>query len=98
MRLFVRLVLPVIPLLLGAGPARGDIFVYRTEAGETIEVEARLAGSGQGALALEAADGQFRIIAEGAVQKREPKDGPDPLDAAAIEASLEKQFGASTLR
>jgi hypothetical protein len=98
-RLFVRLGLPVIfPLLLGVGPARGDVFVYRTEAGETVEVEARLAGSGQGALALETADGQFKIIAEGAVQKREPKDGPAPLDSASIESSLEKQFGEDLFR
>lgn len=84
--------------IAGILPARGDLFTYRDQAGEKVELEARLAGSGQGAMILELPDGQYRLIPEGAVEKREPKDGPKPLDADGVVAQLEKQFGAELFR
>ena len=78
--------------------AHADKFTYRAEDGSTVEVEARLAGSGQGVHALELADGQYRVIPEAAVMQRVPGDGPLPLDAEALRAQLEKQFGAELFR
>lgn len=85
-------------MALMAQPVKADKFTYRGQDGASVEVEARLVGSGQGFHALELADGQYRVIPEGAVEKREPGDGPTPLDAAGMIAKLEKQFGEELFR
>ena len=78
-------------------PAQADLFVYK-EKDQTVEVEARLVGSGRGAIVLELADGQYRIIPEGSVQNREIKDGPEPLDEKEIAAQLQARFGENLFR
>lgn len=71
---------------------QADHFTIRTPAG-TERLEARLAGSGQGQHVLELADGQFRIVPQGAVVKRETADGPEPLTAEQVLKQLEERFG-----
>lgn len=79
-------------------PARGDTFTYRDQNGETVEVEARLAGSGEGWHALELADGQIRRVPQAAVLKREIGPGPTPVDADGMIELLTEKFGAETFR
>ncbi|MGQ0637689.1 MAG: DUF1570 domain-containing protein [Planctomycetaceae bacterium] len=78
--------------------AQADHWRYRDELGRSVEVEARLAGSGQGLFALELADGEYRLVADGAVESRQPADGPAPLSADAVAAKLLAQFGAERFR
>jgi hypothetical protein len=97
MRTRVVLLAGLAAAAIGQG-SRADLFVYREKSGETVEVEARLVGTGRGAMVLELADGQYRIIPEGAVEKREVKDGPEPLDEKEIAEKLQKRFGENLFR
>jgi hypothetical protein len=73
---------------------RADTFVYLDEDGTQQEVEARLAGSGQGWHALELADGTLRVVPTAAVRSRTPGDGPGPIAASEMSERLVQQFGA----
>lgn len=75
-------------------PLPADHFRLRTPQGGEEQVEARLAGTGQGAMALELEDGQFRLIPEGAVIDRKIAEGPAPLTGDAVGAKLTERFGA----
>ena len=90
--------LPAIAITLAPRRSNADLFVYKDESGKSMEVEARLVGSGRGAMVLEMAAGQYRIIPEGAVEKREIKDGPEPLDEKEVAAQLQKRFGEDLFR
>ena len=86
MRSFVA-ILCTLPSLLAppfANSLRADVFLYRDAKGETIEVEARLVAAARGFTILETADGQYRIIADESILRREVREGPEPLDAAAM--------------
>ena len=87
-------------VLLGltAGPARADKFVYRDKDDKRLEVEARVIASGQGVGVLELADGQYRVVPSGAVEKRERAEGPEPMTPDQIAAALAKEFGAERFR
>lgn len=87
-------------VLVGVAPLPGaaDEFTYRDAKGESITVSARLAGSEQGSLALEKADGAIDVIPQAAVTKRVPGDGPDPLTPDQMEARLKERFGDETFR
>lgn len=102
MNLRMKPIAIVIGLSMGAAlfcPRAGaDVFEYVNEEGKTVEVEARLAGSGQGAHALELADGHIEIIPQAAVKKRTAQAGPEPLDAEAVVKQLSERFGAETFR
>jgi hypothetical protein len=96
-------VLRKLPLVLAAAvavtsAARADVFTYQDEDGQTVTAEARLAGAGDGAMALELPDGQIRLVPQGAIEKREVKTGPEPLDHAAVAKQLEEQFGEPLIR
>ncbi len=78
--------------------SRADRFTYLDEESQTMEVEARLLGSGQGAHALELADGQLLLIPQAALLKRELADGPEPIDTKAMAASLTEKFGPDLVR
>lgn len=77
---------------------RADTFTYEDEDGETVEVEARLAGSGQGLHALELADGEIRLVPQAAVSKRVAAEGPEPIGVDAMAEKLTEQFGAEKFR
>lgn len=100
MRYLFVVLLTLVAMLAPAAPGRlqADLFVYRDESGQSIEIEARLVATGRGAMILEAADGQYRLIPEGAVEKRELKEGPEPIDANAAIARLQEKFGDDRFR
>jgi len=74
-------------------PANADQFTILNEGGETIEVDARLTGSGQGLHALELADGQLLLVPQRAVKKHEHTPDPEPLTGAAVAERLMEKFG-----
>eukprot|EP00913_Durusdinium_trenchii_P023395 g21973.t1 len=81
-----------------AGAARADEITYRDMDGKTVTVSARIAGSGQGQMALELADGSMRLIPEGAMTKRVPADPPKPITHEQMAEKLKKQFGEKLVR
>ena len=83
----------LIGLFAGSVPLQADEFRVRLPEGGEETIEARLVGSGQGALVLELADGQYRLVPEGAVADRKIADGPEPLSGDAIAARLAGRFG-----
>ena len=89
-----RLALLVVFVLLSAASARADWFTYVDADGQSVTAEARMAGSGEGMHALELADGQFRLVPQRAVMKREIAPGPKPIDGDAMMALLKAKFGA----
>lgn len=97
MRRLLALLFATVWTFTAAG-ARADTFVYTDEDGKQQTVEARLFGSGQGAHALLKADGRLDLIAEAAVEKREPKDGPAPLTPTQMVDVLTQRFEADLLR
>ncbi len=78
--------------------ARGDHFTYVDKQGETVNVEARLAGSGQGMHALELDDGSIRLVPQRAVTKREVAEGPEPIDTKEMIKRLTNKFGQEKFR
>ena len=78
--------------------SHADIFRYRNAIGDLVEVEARLAGSGQGAHALELPDGQLRIIPQAAVEQRVIQAGPTPVGVDEMVERLEREFGRAEIR
>ena len=85
-------------LLSVAGIVRADRIKYVDKESDTVEIEARIIASEKGAHVLELADGEYRIIPQGAVQEREANDGPEPLDANAMATKLRERFGAEKFR
>ncbi len=83
---------------LQPSPVSGDLFVYKDQTGVAIEVEGRLVAAARGFTILETSDGQYRIIPDEAIVKREVKDGPEALSDDAMVAQLQKQFGADLFR
>ena len=83
----------LIGVAITANSAVADKFTLTGRRGETIEVEARLAGSGQGTTALELASGRYLLVPEAAIEDRVKGDDPTPLTAKQMEAELREEFG-----
>jgi hypothetical protein len=83
----------VLITLIACECAAADIFHYRDREGKAVTVEARLVASGQGQHVLELSDGQYRIVPQAVVTKREQSDPPTPLTADEVLEQLKKQFG-----
>jgi hypothetical protein len=77
---------------------RADTFTYLDQDATPRTVEARLAGSGQGAHALEKADGELLIVPQSVVRDRKPGDDPEPITTDGMIALLEDRFGKDVLR
>ncbi|MDA0283099.1 MAG: hypothetical protein O3B86_07065, partial [Planctomycetota bacterium] len=73
-------------------------FEYINEQGTLQVVDARLYGEGQGAIALELADGSLSIIPQEALKTRTPGDDPVPMTPQQMLARLESEFGAELFR
>lgn len=75
-----------------------DKFVYRNEANQQVEVDAKLYATGQGMLALEKSDGSMDLVPEGAVMKRTPGNDPEPITPVTMLGRLESEFGKEKFR
>ena len=87
-RNLVSLLAIAVAITCVAHVASADTFTYVDRSGKQIEIEAKLAGSGQKFHAMELSDGQLLLVPQAAVMKRVPGDDPTPLDAAAVEKKL----------
>jgi hypothetical protein len=83
---------------LATAKTQADMFTYVNEQGETTEVEARLAGSGDGLHALELDDGQVLLIPQEAVRKRVPGPGPKPISIETMIERLTEKFEKDRFR
>ncbi len=90
--------LMLVMLIVSARNVTADEFRYVDEDGKVVDVEARLYGAGQGAIALELGDGSLRIIPQEAVQKRVPGPDPKPMAPAAMLQRLKDEFGEENFR
>lgn len=78
--------------------AIGDTFTVREDDGNTVTIEARLAGEGQGAVALERTDGRIEVVPQDRILKRQPGPDPEPLSHEAVLERLSERFGKETFR
>lgn len=92
----IRMLL-ALTLVCSTGTASADVFNYRDAKGKRITVEARLVASGQGQHVLELSDGQYRIVPQAFVSKREPKDAPESMTPDAVLEQLSRKFGGKDL-
>src|SRR5690606_32288109 len=72
--------------------AQADKFTFTDLDGETKTVEARLAGTGQGAVALELDDGSWKLVSDGVLQTRQPGEDPPPISTQEMADRLADQF------
>jgi hypothetical protein len=90
-----RVPFAVVVLLAGAiVPVQGDTFVIRLDDGRDVRVEARHAGSGQNAHALELANGRLQLIPAERLRLREPGPDPTPMTCEELLADLTDEFGS----
>ena len=75
-----------------------DLFTVREDDGNKVTVEARFAGEGQGAVALERTDGRIEIVPSGQILHREPAPDPMPLTPDALLVRLTERFGREKFR
>jgi len=83
---------------LVAKPTVADTFEYVDEGGEDQKVEARFYGEGQGAIALELANGSLLLIPQGRLKKRIPGDDPTPMTPQDMLTRLEGEFSKGLFR
>lgn len=77
---------------------RADVFVVREDDGNQVTIEARLAGEGQGFLALERKDGRIEVVPKNQILKRQPGPDPDPISKEAMLERLTERFGRDKFR
>ena len=91
-------VLLVLCVMSHGSSVSGDTFTVREDDGNQVTVQARLAGEGQGAIALERADGRIEIVPQQQILKRDPGPDPEPLTCAEMIERLTEKFGAEKFR
>lgn len=96
-RVLQTLVVAVL-LLSASHPADADLFTVQEDDGNKVTVEARLAGEGQGVVALERTDGRIEVVPQGQILKRQPAPDPEPLTCAAVAERLTERFGRDKFR
>jgi hypothetical protein len=85
-------------LCLASAPVRADTFEYVDEKGTRQTIEGRLYGEGQGAIALERADGSLTIIPQETLKKRTPGEDPVPMTPTQVLTRLQSEFGEDLFR
>lgn len=86
-----------ITCLLFALPVAADTFTIRLDDGNEVEIDARLAGSGQEAHALELGDGQLRVIPADRLVKQVTGPDPIPVTIEDMLTQLQTEFGRERL-
>jgi hypothetical protein len=79
-------------LLTLTARAPADKFTFIDLDGVKKTVEARLAGTGQEAVALEMDDGTWKLVSDGVLQTRQPGEDPTPISAQEMADRLAEQF------
>ncbi|MDZ4688660.1 MAG: DUF1570 domain-containing protein [Planctomycetaceae bacterium] len=92
-----RLAPTLVLLSAFAAPASGDTFTVRLDSGNAVRVNARLAGSGQDAHALELADGQLQVIPADRLIERTIGPDPTPITFDAMLQQLTDEFGVGRM-
>ena len=69
-RILKATLISLVSMAFTANSVVADKFTLTGRRGETIELEARLAGSGQGTTALELNSGRYLLVPEAAIQDR----------------------------
>ncbi|OYW20476.1 MAG: hypothetical protein B7Z55_07225, partial [Planctomycetales bacterium 12-60-4] len=77
--------------------AFADTFTVRLDDGKEVEVDARHAGSGQDAHALEFADGQLQVIPADRLIKRVAGLDPTPISIEEMLTQVETEFGSERI-
>lgn len=90
--------LAVLLVLAVTHDAAADLFTVQEDDGTKVTVEARLAGEGQGFVALERTDGRIEVVPQGQILNREPGEDPAPLSCAEVEERLAERFGRDKFR
>src|SRR5579871_1123762 len=78
--------------------AAADLFTVREDDGNIVTVEARLAGEGQGVMALERTDGRLELVPLDQIIKREPGPDPVPITRDVMLERLTEKFGKDKFR
>ncbi len=82
-----------VALSLMSHGAQAETFTVRLDDDRRVAIQARLAGIGQQAMALELGDGQLQVVPEDRVLERTPGPDPTPLTHDELLARLEIEFG-----
>lgn len=85
-------------LTLTASIAWGDELRLRDSQEGDSTLEARIVMSERGATLIELDTGEYRLLPNGAILDRKPKEGPDPMTAAELSAHLCRKFPAGLTR
>ena len=85
-------------VLIGSQLLHADTFTVREDDGNKVTIEARLAGEGQGVLALERTDGRIEVVPQEQILKREPGPDPEPLSGDTVLERLAERFGREKFR
>lgn len=94
----LQLTMLIVSLLGSAVPAIADVFTVREDDNNVVTIEARLAGEGQGSMALERRDGRIEIVPLGQILKRQMSPGPEPLSTTEVLERLTERFGKDKFR
>ncbi len=97
-RFALRMTVLIVSLLGSAAAVVADVFTVREDDNNVVTIEARLAGEGQGSMALERRDGRIEIVPLGQVLKRQMAPGPEPLSTAEVLDRLTERFGKDKFR
>lgn len=87
----------IVALLFCAVAAHAETFTVRLDSGNDVRVQARLAGSGQKAHALELADGSLQVIPADRLIERTTGPDPTPITFDQMLAQLTDEFGGDRL-
>jgi Protein of unknown function (DUF1570) len=99
--LLLRTLLALGPMAIGFALPRistADLFTVREDDGNKVTVEARFAGEGQGAVAIERTDGRIEVVPQGQILNREIAPDPAPLTPDAMLERLTEKFGRDKFR
>ena len=96
---FSHAVLLIVGLMLSNHrPAAADVFTIQEDDGNKVSIEARVAGEGQGVVALERTDGRIEVVPLGQILQRQPGPDPEPMTPTAVMERLAERFGRDKFR